>query len=209
MLWNVLTAISVSTVALAAVAWLIRSIITHFLSKDVEAYKINLQRESDREIERHRAELRKLELEHEVRFSKLHEKVFETIAELYALLTDAHFAMSHYLEPIANDNEPPNKEREGQAVKAYSKFNEFFKKHEIYFDPNLCEMLEKFGSEWRYLYVDSEGDEYKKYRGEGWQKAWNHLTTSINKIKKSLQDEFRRMISIEAGQIDNLSHQDK
>lgn len=48
----------------AILAWLIRSLVTHFLSKDVESYKLQLQSEAATELEKLKHQLRLVAAEH-------------------------------------------------------------------------------------------------------------------------------------------------
>ena len=52
MLKEIIIAISTSGIAIAALAWLAKKIVSHFLSKDIEAYKVKLEAESEVEIEK-------------------------------------------------------------------------------------------------------------------------------------------------------------
>src|SRR5689334_14475556 len=56
-----------ATLLISAAGWLTQNIITHRLSKDIETFKTSMR-------------------EHEIRFSRLHEKRAEVIAELYSYL---------------------------------------------------------------------------------------------------------------------------
>ena len=58
---------------LAAVAWLIRSILKHFLEKDIEIYKQSLKAEYDKAL-----------IEHDTMFRNLHAKRADVIAQLYS-----------------------------------------------------------------------------------------------------------------------------
>ena len=57
MLESILTAILGTGVAAAILAYLIRTIITHWLDKDIESYKTRLAAEHAQELERYKAEL--------------------------------------------------------------------------------------------------------------------------------------------------------
>ena len=77
-----------TALVLAAVGWLVRSLIGHFLSKDVESFKHRLQSESTVELERLRHSLRLVASEHEKQIHLLQERRAEVIAELYARLIE-------------------------------------------------------------------------------------------------------------------------
>jgi hypothetical protein len=56
--------------------------------KDAEAFKADLKRNSDMEIERLKSTLQMAAIEHQVRFSKLHEERVEIIGKLSRLIQD-------------------------------------------------------------------------------------------------------------------------
>ena len=70
-------------VLLAVVAWLIRSLIRHLLSKDIERYKFDLKREADKELALIKAALNIEALTYQIRFSKLHDRRADIIERLY------------------------------------------------------------------------------------------------------------------------------
>ena len=69
-----------------ALSWLARTLVSYFLSKDVEKYKASLRTETDIELERLRAQLQIENFRRQIRFSKLHEKQAEVLAQLYSLI---------------------------------------------------------------------------------------------------------------------------
>jgi hypothetical protein len=77
-----------AAIVLAAVGWLVRSLVSHFLSKDVESYKGRLQSQATIELERLRHSLRLIASEHEKQIHLLHERRAEVIGELYRRLIE-------------------------------------------------------------------------------------------------------------------------
>jgi hypothetical protein len=69
-------------VLLAASAWLMKTVLTDKFAREAEAFKSRLKAEADIEIERLKSSLQMTAIEHQVRFSKLHERRAELIAEL-------------------------------------------------------------------------------------------------------------------------------
>ncbi|HEY6252556.1 MAG TPA: hypothetical protein VI685_21585, partial [Candidatus Angelobacter sp.] len=77
-----LTLIGGFAIFATAISWLVRVLISHFLSKDLENYKSKLSLQTTQEIERFKANLTILTAEHELRFGKLQEKRVEFLADL-------------------------------------------------------------------------------------------------------------------------------
>ncbi|MBC8277626.1 MAG: hypothetical protein H8E46_05295 [FCB group bacterium] len=144
-IWKeVLTALGGSAILLGTVAWLTKSIITHFLSKDVENFKNQLKAESDKNIEEFKNLLRMSAFEHETKFNTLHEKRAELVADLYTKLCTVRDAASNvflfFEEPILRKNYTDK--FLGEFSSAISAFTSHFEKHRIYFNEETCSTID-------------------------------------------------------------------
>ena len=74
MLQEIATTLGLSVLLVSAVAWLARSIVTHFLNKDIEKFKLQLEKEA---------------FEHQVRYRRVDEKVAEALSVEGALEASA------------------------------------------------------------------------------------------------------------------------
>ena len=86
---SLLLAIGGNADLLIVLGWLARSFGTQLLSKDLEKFKTSLSTASTEASERLKHDLQIVAHEHQVRFSKLHERRAEVITNLYALLVEA------------------------------------------------------------------------------------------------------------------------
>jgi hypothetical protein len=68
---------------LAVLGYLFKSLLSQLLTKDIEKFKSQLKADADVSIERLKSTLQMTALEHQVRFSKLHEKRALVVADLY------------------------------------------------------------------------------------------------------------------------------
>jgi hypothetical protein len=158
-----------TTIAVGVVGFVARSLFGHILSRDIAKFEAHLQIET----ERHRAELEKAAFEHQTRFSNLHVKRAEVIAEMYSLLTqavrDVSLMAKFYDSPGESTSElsklydflgVPTSERPkfydspGESTsdekfeKAFAStqlFQEYFEKNRIYFSQSMCEKIDSFG----------------------------------------------------------------
>lgn len=89
----------------------IRNQIKAEYDSQLETHKAKLKSESDVEIEKLKSQLSIAAAEHQFRFSRLHEKRADTIAEVYAALRDALFAMSNYVKLYEPGGDVPRRER--------------------------------------------------------------------------------------------------
>lgn len=140
----VLVALGGNAILLLALGWLARSLGTQILAKDLERFKSELSASSNQAIENSKHELQMLALEHEVRFSKLHEKRAAVVAELYGLLVEAHWASQTFVSAIGFANDPPKSQQYTTAMNSSAEFYRFFEKNRLYLPPEVCRQLDEF-----------------------------------------------------------------
>jgi hypothetical protein len=137
---DVITTVGGQGVFLAAAAWIIKSLLSHGLARDAEAYKTRLKTLADIEVEKLKNTLQLITVEHQVRFSKLHETRAEVIATVYARLVDMYQHGRLYV--FANQNHPqlmPYMEVQKEVFELF----EFIQRNRIYLSEELCTRLEK------------------------------------------------------------------
>ena len=218
-LWLALTAISSSSVAIVAVAWLIRRLLGQWLDKemqehanalqkdaerfkvdlgkDAEQFKQKLQHEKDLEIEKLRAELSRVSVEHEVRFSQLHTKRFAVIVRLYKLITHSQRTMADYFAPFVPNGALPEQERGKKAAEAWLTLNLFFRDNDIFLDKETCKVIAQYLKELRALHVDFQQKQYAKSHIEKWNAIWEKMNAEVRVIKQNLADNFRKKLGVE------------
>src|SRR4051812_19160277 len=104
-LWqSLLVAVGGNAALLLVLAFLGRSLLSVLLAKDVEEFKAKLQADSQTTMVKLQADLQQTAVEHEVRFSRLHEKRARVLAELYKLLVVANWEADNFVRPFANDS---------------------------------------------------------------------------------------------------------
>ncbi|MBW4936166.1 hypothetical protein [Marinobacter sp. F4206] len=86
-LYQVIIASAVANgVAIGAIGFLCKSIIAHFLTKDVETFKNKLQLESEHSISSYRSELEKERIRLQISYGGIFEKQANVIINLYQLI---------------------------------------------------------------------------------------------------------------------------
>ncbi len=124
-----------------AAAWLTRSLIRHLLSKDLEKFRLDLTTQHDIALERAKSDLQRLFREHEIRFSHLHEKRAEIIAQLYQMTVETNDAAEACVQAF---REKPDKRRFDLAKEAIDRGDElaeFVIRNKIYFSRHLAAEL--------------------------------------------------------------------
>lgn len=170
-IWNeIFKELGIFAIMVFAIAWLGKKILEFFMTQDIESYKSDLSKTSIKEIELFKARLQSITKEHDIRYTKLHEKRIEVISELYMLLWEAHhsatifnmdfdFDISRYevdkmlskLPPDFLGNKQPafpekilsKREVAQEAYRKIVNFEVFFRKHQLFFSKDLSSRVEK------------------------------------------------------------------
>jgi hypothetical protein len=206
-MWNeLIKTLGITAFIVTGIVWLARSIFKHILSKDIEKYKIKLGFESDQKIEELRNQLKILSLEHEIRFSRLHDKRALIIAEMYEKLIDAVNAATDYVSFVDLAGEPSKDKKFEIAITKISTFYQYYNKRKIFLSKQLCDQIKQFSDKlWKpthelSLYI---GDMGFAKRPDGdyddvWMEAWNSISGGeIPQAVQALEAEFRNLLGVE------------
>jgi hypothetical protein len=191
---------------LLAAAWFARSLVGQLLAKDLERFKSELVSASSIATERTKHELQMAAQERSVRFTKLHEKRGEVIAETYGLLVEVQWASQDFASPMEWAGEPSKNEKYGMALKKSAEFFRYFDRNRIYLPPE-CEQLEAFLKGMRskvigfgvYLTHDEAymPDEGIRKKHEAWIEASRYFDEEVPKARLGLEKELRQLIAAE------------
>jgi hypothetical protein len=141
--WQVLlSTLGRGTAILAAAAWLIRTALNHALTRDAEAFKARLKADTDIETEKLQSALQMVAFEHQTRFSNLHAKRAEVIAEIYSQMVDVeqHGKRFVYVDVFDETREQAYSE----TIKRLVEFYFFLEKRRIYLPEDICTLMQKF-----------------------------------------------------------------
>ena len=131
-------------ILLAAVGYLIKTLVSNRFERDAEAFKADLKRNSDIEIERLKNVLQMAAIEHQVRFSKLHEQRAEIIGKLSQMIEEAPTAVGSLLRNLKD------KELLARARTTTVDLGQCVQVNRVIFPDDLCQRLDGF---WRILYM--------------------------------------------------------
>ena len=144
-------------IILGLVCGLVPTLLTLFLNERVKGSVKNsfdkkleeVKKEHSKEISQFQAELNHLKSKENFKFTKLHEKRFEVMAETYKLLTDALFKLRSYVAPVKGVY--PGKTAEECSLMHYEdymaverKLYEYYNFNKIYFNDEIEVLLEKY-----------------------------------------------------------------
>ena len=208
---SLLLAVGGNAALLAALAWLARSFGSQLLAKDLESFKASLSSASSEASERLKHELQIVAHEHQVRFSKLHERRAEVITSLYALLVEAQWSAQSFVSVVEWAGEPPKQEKYATAMNKFAEFFREFDKNRIFLPESVCLQLDEFlqGMRKRVIHfgVYIQTNEYApdhviKEKLEAWSGASAFFDTELPAARKSLESELRSML---AGGVPNVT----
>lgn len=205
-IWKEILAASGGTAAIiGVVVWLTKSIIANYLTKDVEIYKTRIKAESDKDIEKFKSDLKKIAFEHEIQFSRLHEKRMELISELYSKMYNVRMSTSGLIYHF----ETPNMRDKRYLVEfseAISGLMSHFGKHRIYFNEDTCSIIDKFIA--KISIPSSKIIEFEnqprgvKINVEKLSETYNEAQKAIedfdlSEVLKIIENEFRELLSVD------------
>ena len=187
------------TILLAAVGWLIRTLIDHSLVKDVNKFKQQLQRESDAfksqlEIDAHRQI---------TVFAQLHTQRNVAIAEVYALLASAEQAVAAMVAPFQPVGAPDGAAHMNKSAIAIEAFRDKFAANRIWFTRPTCEKADAVLAELRGIHnhfnIVARGGTGKPehVNTEEWSKSWARVEQQLPGLRAALELDFRSILGVD------------
>ena len=163
-----------------------RTLISSVLAKDLEKFKADLQQAG---------------IEHQILFSKLHEKRATVIAELYKLLVEAFWHVSEFTSQT-QFGDPDRKQQYVDALNSVAAYFRFFDQHRIWLPTKLCVPLENFARQLRaptirlgvYLQIPHPTEKTLQEQSEVWDKAWEAVSSDIPELQSAIEAEFRTLL---------------
>jgi hypothetical protein len=156
------------------------------------------QSEANASIERLKGDLQ-IEL---IRFSKLHEKRAEILADMYRRCVDVEREGRIYMYRFGKG--PMNEQGEALAVEALQDFGVFAEQHRIYFSERVYQLLVGFRTllEPYIAHARAYGDienaplPILMEKSEGFKKAFEAFQTDIPVARRELEREFRSILGV-------------
>jgi hypothetical protein len=206
---QILTSAVVSSLLTGLLLWLTKSWISERLKNAIkneydeklETHKAQLKAQSDVEIEKLRSQLNITATEHEVRFSRLHEKRAEVIAETYSLLQELFTRLAYYVKFYEPAGDMPKAERRKAAAEAALKFRDYYTHKLIFFPKATADKLEDIDRQLVIAYNEFFFDvEIPQGRDtiDKWKEIFNRVKGTIQEALRELEDEFRRLLGDES-----------
>ena len=203
-IWQtILLAVGGNAALLAVVGWLGKSLFETIIARDTKQFEMDLKAKADIAIETLKSDLELKAIEHQVRFSKLHERRAEVIAELYGYLVEALWAAESFLSPIEWAGEPKKEEKHVSAMNKLVDLYRYFDKNRIYLPPEICASLEKLVTDVRGhvihfgVYVErnyGNADHVAKEKNAAWDEGWRAIKDQVPNARAALEAQLRALL---------------
>ena len=180
------------SVGVAALAWLARTLIRQMISRDLEAFKSNLEKEAT---------------EYRIRYERLHTERVVVIKEVYKKIVRAHESLRSLINPCQGVDEPSLGEKGETAGRSNRELIAYYQENRIFFEEQLAKkidsLLSKLYQAWNEFDLSqserSGGD--PKAAQKAWEDAWKQIDKDVPRVKSELENNFRGTLGIK---IDSL-----
>ncbi|MBI5918379.1 MAG: hypothetical protein HY849_03265 [Nitrosomonadales bacterium] len=194
---TILLAFGGNAALLAVLGFAGKSLLEKVIARDTKRFESEIKAQADATVERLKNELQLKTIEHQIRFSRLHEKSAETIAETYSLLRSYLHAVADYVKVLEMAGEKPKAERREAVNTALQEFRSYFVKRQIFLPKETArrvrELDEKLFKSAQHFAMKIEGQETTA-SSDDWMKAFSSVNEEIPPVLELLEDEFRELL---------------
>lgn len=189
----------------ASVAWLLKSVLSEWLARRTKQFEAQLKSDAEIEIERLKNALQIAATEHQVRFSKMHEKRAEVIEKLYQMLTEVYWEGQRFV--MTSENSPLEYQRK-KFASVEPKLLEtfwFLENNRIFLPKDLCDMLYRhYGQVNKAVYaarsfgrIENPNEHVARQSADAFTKMYEDFETDIPTARNALEAEFRKLLGVE------------
>lgn len=166
-----------------------------------------VKKEHNIDITKFQAEINSLKSKENFKFTKLHEKRFEILEEIYKLLNKTLTELNQYISPIKSfpngvafdDNED---KLQMNFLDVHNKFAQCFSNNKIYLDEKITLLIENYLNEISGIYKDYSknhlmsklGDKSNPEIHKKAYTAYKKIPSKIIPIKKEIEKNFRELL---------------
>ena len=203
-LWGtILTAFGGSAVLLLLLGYLGRTAIQHWLDKDLDVHKAKLKLAELESTERLKTALQVTTLEHQVRFTRLHEQRAEVIRHVYEMLVELLWASGAATSVVRLNNGTTPEQDMIEADKRRVDLYRYFMTNRIYLPADACASLDALIEQTRRILISVDTyqsvNEYApagvlKDKRDVMLKAFQFFSDEVHKPMCELEHAFRVML---------------
>ncbi len=203
-LWQfVLVSLGGNALLLAVLGWLAKSLLVHLLAKDISRYELKLKSQTDLALERHKLEQQLLATEHNVRFSRLHEKRAELIADFYKAVVAFERYFKTHAHPINQKITSDAGGKHSQAIHAlYEGLEKLYSDNRIVFSGETCRLVDALlealiGVRDLNIQVPIRSLEDGSPKEAIRIPSWGGISDKISPVKANLEENFRSLLGVQ------------
>jgi hypothetical protein len=173
----------------------------------LETHKAQLKAQADVEIEKLKSELNITAAQSQFRFSKLHEKRAEIIAEVYASLREALTCLSEYTKAFEPDGGASREDRRKNAANAANSFAKLYAAKQIFIPEAAAAKLDEINQELKSAFIQfAYGVDMMPNENLDHTSNWVKVAGKVEKLSKTalreLERDFRSLLG-DDGSISN------
>jgi hypothetical protein len=199
MIETILAAILATGASAVLLAYLSRTLLGHWLDKDLAVYKASLSAAHDRELEQHRVVLARASTELQGR-SRLHDRRARIIARVYAKLDQVHQAVREWTRTLRAGQRRDMSKLRDNTLGARNDFLEYYSRNAIWLDRSICDAINEVSSQLdqpAYDFMVEVDDKGFPNDRKAWLAATEKLTKDIPKARLALAGRFRSILGVE------------
>lgn len=200
MIETILATILATVASAVLLAYLSRTLLSHWLDKDLAAYKANLSAAYSRELEQHKASLAHASNERQGRFTRLHDRRARIIARVYAKLEQVHWAVREWTRTLRAGQRRDLSKLRDSALGARSDFLEYSSRNTIWLDRSICDAIHDIISQLdqpTYDFMVDVDDKGFPNDRKAWLAASEKLTKDIPKARQAMAGRFRTILGVD------------
>jgi hypothetical protein len=198
------TTVGGTGVALAAGTYLLRTSVTQWMTRDAEKFKAQLKSDADSEIERLKHSLQVAAVEHQVRFSSLHERRAQVIAEVYERLARVYEESRIFTQTgVYATYSSLQFEHYSKVYKSNYDLFLFVQYRRIYLPADVCRLLDNCLQAMNRAVIDANvysqvesvnSDQMMREKHEALRNVHTAIMEDVPKMKGLLEAEFRKIL---------------
>lgn len=194
-----------NVIFLAVVAFLGRTLVTHWLDKDLGRFKSDLEHTATQQLETLKNRLQIAANEHAILLTKLQERRAEVIGEIYGQISKGVRELTSYVRPLQLVGEEGRVEKAAAARTSLMTALHSFQDKQIWLTAACAEQVEGFLEDLRKTFnrydtmrqaaTRDRGGEAQRQEMDAWMAAWDRLSgEQFAATRRSLESEMRKLL---------------
>jgi hypothetical protein len=188
-------------IAVAALAYVVKMLLTHWMDKSMESFKLRLAAEHDTQLDKLRNSLVQQAFEHEVRFRRNDEAIALHLNEVYNRILTLYESVCNYVKILEWSTDPPKEDRLEVVNQANKDFWKYFLQNRLYIPKPLYQRTRALAD--KLIDITNKFTENQRREEKGletddryWSKAFTEVNQESGELFSALVDEFQVRIGL-------------